>query len=285
MPATNHYLIKDYVRCDNRQFTSYESWIQENIDKSTYVFLKASGVEGYSAPIRLKNNSWTSQADASTDVKDCEIIYETEEPKVYILDENITFPIVYKIDDYGTEEQITNDYTLPAILTSVYGVNATDTIRNLPKNYINTNSCTNLVNALGGGTTTWDSSTNSYKFNLPNIITSAKLNNELLSNLAFLQSYKQVSTPYIDWSIRFCYGEISDGDHNFWFPTPASVPCGRTVEMYLTVAHNATINFTGIPCNVKSITINTGEYCKIVTTFVGTFPSGQVVVEATKLTV
>ena len=50
----------------------------------------------------------------------------------------VTLPIIYQADDYGTEEVIVanNTVTAPASFNIRYGINAADTIKNLPHNYV-----------------------------------------------------------------------------------------------------------------------------------------------------
>lgn len=65
------------------------------------------------------------------------LYYELKEPEEYILD-NFELPQIYDVDDYGTEQIINtagSDGIAP-ILNIKYGINAADTIKNLPHYYV-----------------------------------------------------------------------------------------------------------------------------------------------------
>lgn len=67
--------------------------------------------------------------------------YELDNPQEYILDD-FELPLGYKVDDYGTEEQllpasVADELTsCAANLNIIYGINARDSIRRLPYNYV-----------------------------------------------------------------------------------------------------------------------------------------------------
>lgn len=59
------------------------------------------------------------------------LYYELSEPQEYIID-NFTLPLAYKIDDFGTEQIIQPNDSIAPVITTKYGLNAVDTLRNLP---------------------------------------------------------------------------------------------------------------------------------------------------------
>lgn len=94
--------------------------------------------------------------------------YELAEPEVYILD-NFELPLNYKVDDFGTEQILMPEDSVAPTLMTRYGVNAVDTLRRLPTQYISADSMDNFLAQLGvamGGTwtKTWDEQTGSYAF-------------------------------------------------------------------------------------------------------------------------
>lgn len=64
------------------------------------------------------------------------LYYELAEPQEYVLD--FTLPQVYDVDDYGTEEIVYSDGVqgVAPTLDIEYGINAPDTIKNLPHSYV-----------------------------------------------------------------------------------------------------------------------------------------------------
>lgn len=73
------------------------------------------------------------------------VYYPLATPQVYTLDQHITMQ--YAVDDFGTEKRISKDETginAPLLIRVQYAMNATDTIRRLPQNYISKGSMDNL---------------------------------------------------------------------------------------------------------------------------------------------
>ena len=77
----------------------------------------------------------------------------------------------YRYADFGTERIMVPDgeMSAPPIIEAVYGINATDTIRNLPTDYTSKKSIENLIAALDAhnGTTTtmtWNEGQQAYTF-------------------------------------------------------------------------------------------------------------------------
>ena len=94
------------------------------------------------------------------------LYYKLYVPQEYILD-NFELPIRFKVDDFGTEEQIGEG--VASILTLKYGVNAVDVLRRLPQNYISVESMDKFLAQLGvamNGTwsRTWNEANQEYDF-------------------------------------------------------------------------------------------------------------------------
>lgn len=60
------------------------------------------------------------------------LYYELATPEEYIID-NFSLPVVYRIDDFGTEQFISPKNGITPIAIAKYGINAVDAIRRLPK--------------------------------------------------------------------------------------------------------------------------------------------------------
>lgn len=94
------------------------------------------------------------------------LYYELATPIEYEID-NFEMPLAYKVDDFGTEETKKDTFSLSPTFAITYGVNAVDTLRRLPTNYISKESMQNFLSALGvqmGGTWTMTLDNNEYKF-------------------------------------------------------------------------------------------------------------------------
>lgn len=98
------------------------------------------------------------------------LYYELETPVEYVLDS--TLNLSYYVNDFGTEE-ITPENgpvpsTAPIIYEVLYAMNAVDTLRNLPKNYISKSSMEHILTALvtagiiAAYTLTWNATTETY---------------------------------------------------------------------------------------------------------------------------
>lgn len=117
---------------------------------------------------RIWNVENATAADIESSMNGVMLNYELAEPLVYEV-EDFELPINYKVDDYGTEEVIGAENSVAPVISAKYSINAPDTIKNLPKNYISTASMDNFLNRLGIAmngtwTKTWNASTNSYDF-------------------------------------------------------------------------------------------------------------------------
>jgi hypothetical protein len=108
-----------------------------------------------------------------------ELLYELATPVEYTLDEPIYMG--YRVDDFGTEERLPADTAsevqAPIYYDVQYAMNAVDTIRRLPQNYVSKDSfdnfCTELATKLGAamGKTisieaTYDAETMEYDYSI-----------------------------------------------------------------------------------------------------------------------
>lgn len=81
---------------------------------------------------------------------------------IYELD-NFTLPARYRVNDWGTEEQLHAEgvNSAPAILSLLYGVNAVDALRRMPRSYISEQSMDNFLAQLGAAMNgTWSKTFN-----------------------------------------------------------------------------------------------------------------------------
>ena len=112
----------------------YQNWTNyypfDNSDKSIYV--GSYIVDG----IHIKDTSYTDAATFKAAMQGVILYYELATPEEYII-EDIDFPTEYPVDDYGTEEILADSAkSLAPTLDIRYGLNATDTLRNLPTKYV-----------------------------------------------------------------------------------------------------------------------------------------------------
>lgn len=145
IPDTSSYIRAPYVSADfghgngeqvpnNNQF----AWLGVG-NRSVYLLWANCP---YSTVQELQN--WlTSRYEAGNPVK---FYYPIAEPvETEILPElNLT----YKVSDFGTEEIMHTGETAPVPMQIAYGVNAVDTIRNLPVNYISHASFLQFISAI-----------------------------------------------------------------------------------------------------------------------------------------
>ena len=91
----------------------------------------------YNNQIYLRNLVYTDAATFKTAMNGVMLYYELETPLIYEL-EDVELPARFKVNDWGTEEQLHADgvNSAPAILSVLYGVNAVDVLRRLPQSYV-----------------------------------------------------------------------------------------------------------------------------------------------------
>lgn len=114
----------------------------------------------------IKDSSYTDAATFKAAMNGVMLYYELVTPIEYEID-NFEMPLAYKVDDFGTEETKKDTFALSPTFAITYGVNAVDTLRRLPTNYISKESMQNFLSALGvqmNGTWTMTLDNNEYKF-------------------------------------------------------------------------------------------------------------------------
>lgn len=156
--GTNNFLTAGYV---NRGRGNYDSTI---CGMSTGWYSGGNGRNVY-----ISNDIYHVGLSASafkTAMSGVMLYYELNTPEEYILD-NFELPIRFKVDDFGTEEQVGEG--INAILTCKYGVNAVDVLRRLPQNYISAESMDNFLTKLGVAmngvwSKSWNENTQEYDF-------------------------------------------------------------------------------------------------------------------------
>ena len=112
------------------------------------------------------DSSYTDAATFKAAMNGVMLYYELATPIEYEID-NFEMPLAYKVDDFGTEETKKDTFALSPTFAVTYGVNAVDTLRRLPTNYISKESMQNFLSALGvqmNGTWTMTLDNNEYKF-------------------------------------------------------------------------------------------------------------------------
>ena len=97
--------------------------------------------------IYIIDSSYTDAKILTQSLQGQILYYELETPVETIIDDYDL--IDYKVSDFGTEEIIVDEPTTPIIIDVVYGVNAVDTLRRLPQNYISADSMRGFLAQLG----------------------------------------------------------------------------------------------------------------------------------------
>lgn len=141
-----------------------------------YISDKCMGYIYYES-IFIKDSSYTDATTFKQSLQGQILYYELTEPETYILDEAV--PMNYVVDDWGTEQRLVadeNEVLAPLCYDVTYAINAVDTIRNMPKNYISEETMQAFLSAIGsamGGTwnMTWNEDMQKYVFTFaPNAV-------------------------------------------------------------------------------------------------------------------
>lgn len=153
-------------------YTTTRKTVSDNttnsMDKIIYM------AEGY---FFIKDFSYTDATAFKQSLQGQILYYELAEPETYILDEAV--PMNYVVDDWGTEQRLVadeNEVLAPLCYDVTYAINAVDTIRNMPKNYISEETMQAFLSAVGsamGGTwsMTWNEEMQKYVFTFaPNAV-------------------------------------------------------------------------------------------------------------------
>ena len=137
--------------------------IDANLDKSIIVY-------NWHGRLNIIDRDYTDPTTFKQSLQGQILYYELAEPETYILDE--TIPMNYVVDDWGTEQRLVadeNEVLAPLCYDVTYAINAVDTIRNMPKNYISEETMQAFLSAVGsamGGTwsMTWNEDMQKYVF-------------------------------------------------------------------------------------------------------------------------
>jgi hypothetical protein len=136
------------VVCSNYVSATASAIVGKTIDK-------AVAISGSSAVLMVRDTAYTDADTFAAAMDGVGLNYELAEPVEYSLDEPIYMG--YRVDDFGTEERLPADTAsevqAPITYEVQYAMNAVDTIRRLPQNYISKSSfdnfCTELSTKLG----------------------------------------------------------------------------------------------------------------------------------------
>jgi len=120
--------------------------------------------------IYVKDTSYTDAASFKAAMQGVMLYYELAEPiEVDFEEQNMA----YQVNDYGTEQLLPENTsvptTTPAMLDVTYGINAVDTIKNLPRNYLAQDDLDRLLSAMGSAlgftyTKTWNETDKQWSF-------------------------------------------------------------------------------------------------------------------------
>lgn len=152
-------------------YTSFDNGTQQTIDN----VLSINAWTG--TDVVIYDTSYTDTTTFKQSLQGQILYYELAEPETYILDEAI--PMNYVVDDWGTEQRLVadeNEVLAPLCYDVTYAINAVDTIRNMPKNYISEETMQAFLSAVGsamGGTwsMTWNEDMQKYVFTFaPNAV-------------------------------------------------------------------------------------------------------------------
>lgn len=157
---TYRYVTKKMMICDKYSYIGFSSFavLQPIVDTATI------GVYSYETTSLANTTIYFVLPKNSNPVG--MLYYELSTPIEYEID-NFEMPLAYKVDDFGTEETKKDTFALSPTFAITYGVNAVDTLRRLPTDYISKESMQNFLSALGvqmGGTWTMTLDNNEYKF-------------------------------------------------------------------------------------------------------------------------
>lgn len=156
------------------KYTASKNYNFENIDK----VMRGPYSAAYSRQFHIKDTSYDNPTTFKESLQGQILYYELAEPETYILDEAI--PMNYVVDDWGTEQRLVadeNEVLAPLCYDVTYAINAVDTLRNMPKNYISEETMQAFLSAVGsamGGTwsMTWNEDMEKYVFTFaPNAVT------------------------------------------------------------------------------------------------------------------
>lgn len=122
----------------------------------------------------IYDTNYATTAAFTTAMSGKYLYYELDTPVEYTLDSEVN--LNYRVDDFGTETLLPQNNATPTTAPIVYDVryamNAVDTLRNLPTNYISKDSLKNLLDAfvsagvISAYTMTYNAGTEQYTFTI-----------------------------------------------------------------------------------------------------------------------
>lgn len=136
--------IKKGSRCITPHYVDSE-WrdlIDPSSDKRINAYSTNITVDGN---VMIHDNAYTDVTSLKQSLQGQILYFELAEPEEYVID-NFSLPVSYRIDDFGTEDLISSDHgSLCGGITVKYGINATDTIRRLPRSYVSTQAAQDFI--------------------------------------------------------------------------------------------------------------------------------------------
>ena len=146
-----------------------------NIMSAKYVATKVNSLSdktfgSTSYRIYVQDSAYNTEAAFTTAMNGVYLVYELATPTEYTLDSEVN--LNYRVDDFGTETLLPQNNatptTAPIIYDVRYAMNAVDTLRNLPKNYISKDSMEHILTAMvtagviSAYTLTWNATNENY---------------------------------------------------------------------------------------------------------------------------
>ncbi len=126
----------------------------------------------YSFIVRVPTSIASTQAELMSWLAGKTLYYELAEPVEVDIEPPLN--LSYKVSDFGTEKVMVDEEadaprSAPPIIQTAYGINATDTVRRLPTQYISHDSFQQFVTALQSAvgitvTETWDETDGRYEY-------------------------------------------------------------------------------------------------------------------------
>lgn len=121
----------------------------------------------YNKYLYIRDTAYDNVADFKASLAGVSCYYELATPTTEVIDPPLN--LGYRVSDFGTERVMLGDGVIsaPPIFEISYGLNAVDTIRRLPTEYISENSFGEFLDAAYGAgtvTQTWDAVNNRYSY-------------------------------------------------------------------------------------------------------------------------
>ena len=122
--------------------------------------------------ISIRDDRYTTTADLKTALSGVILYYTLATPTTVEIDPRLNMQ--FKVSDFGTERIMVpeGEISAPPTMQIVYGLNAVDTIRRLPTQYISDGSFKNFCEAAYGSgtvTKTWSDTDNCYHYEIASL--------------------------------------------------------------------------------------------------------------------